>query len=78
MRVFITLLTFGAALLLAAVVAYFAVFLLAGPHGGALPASLHTATLLLAWVLVLGIPTLLARRVWRRLAPARGSEPGES
>lgn len=66
MRFLVTLLAFVVSLVPTAVVAFFAVIFLAGPHGGALPASLHTATLLLAWLCVLAIPLLVARWVWRR------------
>jgi hypothetical protein len=42
------------------------VFFLAGPHGGALPDALAPAVLLLGWAVLIGIPILVARRVWRR------------
>jgi len=66
MRFLVTLLAFVAALVPTAVAAFFAVIFLAGPHGGVLPASLHTATLLLGWLCVLVIPLLVARWAWRR------------
>jgi hypothetical protein len=66
MRVLITLLAFVGSLVATAVAAFFAVIFLAGPHGGVLPASLHTATLLLSWICVLVIPLLVARWAWRR------------
>jgi hypothetical protein len=66
MRVFVVLLAFVVSLVLTAASVFFAVIFLAGPHGGVLPASLHTATLALGWVLVLAIPVLVARWTWRR------------
>jgi membrane protein DedA with SNARE-associated domain len=50
---------------------FFAVLYLAGPHGGVLPTSLHAATLVLGWILVLVIPFLVAGWTWRRLSRAR-------
>lgn len=47
----------------------FAVLLLAGPHGGALPSSLHNATLILGWLVIVAVPTLIGRWAWRCLAP---------
>ena len=66
MRLLVTLLAFIASLVPTAVAAFFAVIFLAGPHGGVLPASLHTATLLLGWLCVLIVPLLVARWAWRR------------
>ena len=66
MRLLLTLLAFIVSLVPTAVAAFFAVIFLAGPHGGVLPASLHTATLLLAWLCVLVIPLLIACWAWRR------------
>lgn len=66
MRVFLTLLAFAASLIFTAVAVFFAVIFLAGPHGGALPASLHTATLAIGWLVVLAVPVFVARWAWRR------------
>ena len=68
MRVLVTLLAYLLSLVPTAVAAFFAVIFLAGPHGGALPSSLHTATLLLGWLCVLLIPMLVVRWAWRRLS----------
>jgi hypothetical protein len=65
MRVLVTLLAYLLSLVLIAVTAFFAVIFLAGPHGGVLPSSLHTATLVLGWLCVLLIPMLVARWAWR-------------
>lgn len=70
MRLTMTALAFLVSLALVAVGAFFAVMLLAGPHGGMLPSSLHSATLLLALACVLVVPLLFARWVWRRRWPA--------
>ena len=66
MRFLITLMTFLVLLLSTAVAAFFAVIFLAGPHGGVLPRSLHTATLALGWFGVIVVPLVGARWVWRR------------
>lgn len=66
MRFFLTLLAFAASLIFTAVAVFFAVIFLAGPHGGALPASLHTTTLAVGWLVVLAVPVLVARWAWRR------------
>lgn len=54
-----------------AAAAFFVVLVLAGPHGGVLPSSLHTATLVLGWVVVAIVPILAGRWAWRRLGPPR-------
>ena len=41
--------------------------LLAGPHGGWLPASMQSIVLVLGWAAVLVLPVLCAVWVWRRL-----------
>lgn len=65
----------GVAVLLAlavtAPVAFFAVILLAGPHGGALPSSLHSATLVVGLLVVTIVPILAGRWAWIRLAQSR-------
>lgn len=66
MRFLVTLLAFVVLLLSTAVAAFVAVIFLAGPHGGVLPRSLHTATLGLGWFCVLVVPLMGARWVWRR------------
>ena len=57
-----------ASLFFTAVVAFFAVLFVAGPHGGVLPLWLHTPAILLACALVILVPVLVARRVWRSLS----------
>jgi hypothetical protein len=66
MRVIVAALALVVSLLVTATAAFFAVMFLAGPHGGALPASLHSATLLVAWVIVMAVPFFCTRWVWRR------------
>lgn len=70
MRVLVTLLAFLGSLVLTAAAASFAIIVLAGPHGGLLPASLHGATLALGWLCVLVVPLLVARWAWRRQSRA--------
>jgi hypothetical protein len=72
MRVIGTCVAVLVALAVIAPVAFFAVFFLAGPHGGALPSSLHATTLIVGWLLVVVVPILVGRWAWRRLAPSHG------
>lgn len=81
MRVIATCGAFLLALAVTATGAFFAVLVLAGPHGGALPSSLHTATLVLGRLVVAIVPILAGRWTWKRLAPTRGerhASPGLS
>ena len=71
MRVIGTCVVFLLALAVTATVTFFAVIFLAGPHGGVLPPSLHTAALVLGWVVVVVVPSLAGRWAWHRLAPSR-------
>jgi hypothetical protein len=68
MRFLIVFLAFIGSLVVTAAIAFFAVLFLAGPHGGALPASLHTVTLALGWLIVITVPALITRWAWRRVA----------
>ncbi len=65
LRLALTLLTFAASFATTAAIAFFAVFVLAGPHG-ALPQPLHGATLAIGWFVVLVLPASLAIWTWRR------------
>lgn len=53
------------ALALTALVTFVAVVFLAGPHAGLLPSWLEAVVLALGWIMVLVVPALVARRVWR-------------
>jgi len=55
-----------------AVVAFFGVLALGGPHGGLLPSFASPVVLFAGWAAVLVVPTLAARRVWRRTAKRVG------
>lgn len=66
MRYLIAALTYAVTLAVTAVVAFFAIIFLAGPHGGALPLWLHTPVVLAGLVCVLAVPALVTRAVWRR------------
>jgi membrane protein DedA with SNARE-associated domain len=71
MRIFGTCVVFFVALAVTAAVTLFAVLLLAGPHGGVLPSSLHSATLVLGWLVVAIVPIFAGRWAWRWLARPR-------
>ena len=64
------------ATVLCAPVIVFLVLVLAGPHGGALPASLAPAVLIAGWVILLGLPILVARRVYLRMSREPSLQPG--
>lgn len=70
MRIVLTLLAYVVALAVVTAICFVAVMFLAGPHAGLLPAPMESAVLILGWILVLVLPALVARRVWRRRAPA--------
>jgi hypothetical protein len=72
LRIVVTLLAFAGSFAAAAVVAFFAVLTLAGPHGGLLPRTLHGATLAIGWLIVLALPTWVATWTWRRVGRAAG------
>lgn len=72
-RLFLTLLAYVLTLAAVTLAAFFAVIVLAGPHGGLLPRSAETPVLALAWLAVIVVPVLVARLAWRRAArPATG------
>jgi hypothetical protein len=54
------------ATLLSGPVLFFLVLVLAGPHGGVLPSRLAPVVLLAAWAVLIGVPVLVARRVFAR------------
>ena len=71
MRILLSLLAYAVALVLVAGISFVAVLVLAGPHSGLLPSWLEAVVLGLGWLVVLVVPFLASRRVWRRL----GNEP---
>lgn len=75
MRVLLTIATYLAVLAAVAVLAFFAVIFLAGPHAGLLPHALEVVVLVLGWLSVLVLPLLAAWAVWQRLRKTTPSEP---
>lgn len=71
MRILVTFLAVVLSGAVTAVAVFFAVLVLAGPHGGILPSSLQTFTLVLGWCVVVAVPALVARWAWRRFPGAR-------
>jgi fructose-specific phosphotransferase system IIC component len=67
MRFLIVLLAFIGSLVVTAAVTLFAFLFLAGPHGGALPTSLHGVALAVGWLVVIAVPTFVTRWAWRRV-----------
>lgn len=72
MRLLLTLVAAVLSFAVTGVAAFFAVLLLAGPHGGLLPAAFQPVVLVVGWVLVGTVPIVVARWAWRRLGPPRG------
>lgn len=68
MRLLAVALAYIVSLVLTAVVTFFAVIFVAGPHSDVLPNWLQTPALLLGCALVIAVPALVARRVWRSLS----------
>jgi hypothetical protein len=73
-----TLLAFVVSLVLTAIAVSFVVFYLVGPHGGVLPASFYQPILVLAWMVVLIVPIISARWMWRYLAKLVGKSGTKS
>jgi predicted membrane-bound spermidine synthase len=76
MRALFVSLAFFISLAVTAAVVFFAVLILAGPHGGLLPVSFHAGVLVIGvlvigWLVVFGVPLLVPRWVWRRQAHRR-------
>lgn len=65
-KVIITLATYLAALVVVAIVAFFVVIFLAGPHAGLLPHALELVVLILGWLSILVLPVWVAWVVWRK------------
>jgi hypothetical protein len=68
-RVALTILAAVLSLCLTAVVVFFAVLILAGPHSSMVPSALQPAVLVVGWLVVVVVPLTVARWVWRRFAP---------
>ena len=66
-----TLVAWLAATAILVPVCFFAAIVVAGPHSSVVPSFIQPAALLLAWVVVLGGPILVARVVWRRQKSGR-------
>jgi ABC-type nickel/cobalt efflux system permease component RcnA len=82
-RLLISIATYFLTLLVVAVVAFFAVILLAGPHAGLLPHAMEVVVLVLGWLSVLILPFWGAWIIWKRLgqrerhaAQGRSSDKG--
>ncbi len=67
MKWILTISAWLAATAVLALVCFFAVMALAGPHGGLLPEWLHRPALLVAWVLLLSVPVWVARLVYQQV-----------
>jgi hypothetical protein len=66
-RIAITVLAYLGSVLVVGAVTAFVVLVLAGPHSGLLPEPLEVAVGALGWLVVVALPIVAARSVWRRL-----------
>lgn len=65
-RVLLTAVTYLVTLVIVAVATFVVAIVLAGPHAGLLPQWLEAVVLGAGWIVVLVVPALVARWVWRR------------
>jgi hypothetical protein len=65
-RILLTAAAFVLSLAAVGFAAFFAVLVLAGPHSAYASGASGVAVVAIAWLLVLFVPALLARLVWRR------------
>ena len=75
MRALITIAAYFVTLVVVAVVAFFVVIFLAGPHAGLLPHALEVVVLVLGWLSVLILPFWAAWRTWKRLGQRQRYAP---
>ena len=75
MRWLLALLAWLGSLVLLAPLCFVAAVVLAGPHSSILPSFLQPLVLVLGWAIVLVVPVVVARAVWRRVgrASAKGA-----
>jgi hypothetical protein len=66
-RALLVAIAYLAVLALSAVLAFYGVLILAGPHGGLLPHSAQPLVLAAGWFAVLVLPAWVALLTWRRL-----------
>jgi hypothetical protein len=67
MKYALTALAFVVSSLVIAVMAFFVVIFLAGPHADLLPQPLEVLVGIAGWLAVLVLPILIARSVWKRV-----------
>jgi len=71
MRLLLAALSYLLSLAATAALCFFLVLVVAGPHAGLLPAWLEPVALVAGWLVVLVLPIIIARAVWRRLGGGR-------
>ena len=75
MKLLLTIATYLGSLVAVALVAFFMVIFLAGPHAGLLPHALEAVVLILGWLSVLVLPVWAAWVVWHRAGSPVPSNP---
>jgi len=70
-RILLTALSYLLSLAATAALCFLLVLVVAGPHAGLLPAWLEPVALVAGWLVVLALPAIIARTVWRRLGSGR-------
>jgi hypothetical protein len=72
-RLLYTAIAYLGSLIVVTAIAFLGVLFLAGPHGGMLPSSMEPVVLGIGWLTVLGMPSYIGYRVWRKLGQRRTS-----
>lgn len=76
MKYIATAVVYIVTLAVVAVLSFFTVLVLAGPHAEILPSWLEPVVFVIGWLAVLVLPVLVARLVWRRYG--RSVQPNSS
>ena len=66
-RVIVTVTAYLLSLPLVAVIVFFVVIFLAGPHAALLPHAMEVVVIVLGWLCVLALPAWIAWQTWKRL-----------
>ena len=77
MRILLTVAAYFGSLAAVAVLMFFGVLTLAGPHGGLLTSVAGPAVFVVGWGIVIILPMAAARLVWRAMAKRHDPHPPE-
>ena len=71
MRILLALVAYVVSVAILAPLLFFVVVILAGPHSSMLPSRVQPAVVVLGWLMLVIVPILIARAVWRRIVVGR-------